>query len=56
MDKQPIDKELEINIFARFFGSLLTQLRHHNLRHSRQNEGQPTYISESTVEFIKHVE
>jgi len=56
MDKQQIDKEMEINVFARFFGALLTQLKHHNLRHSVQSEARPEYIQTSNVEFIKHVE
>ena len=56
MDKPQMDKETELNVFARFFGALLTQLKHHNLRHGVQSEVRPTYISEPTVEFIKHVE
>ena len=55
-NQQQIDRETELNVFARFFGSLLTQLKHHNLRHSVQSETRPTYISESPIEFIKHVE
>jgi len=55
MDTPQINKEEELNIFARFFGTLLTQLKHHNLRHGVQSEVRPTYISEPTVEFVSHI-
>jgi hypothetical protein len=55
IDKQQPDKELEINVFARFFGAILMDLRYHNLRFARQNEAPLSYVQESNVEFIKHV-
>jgi hypothetical protein len=54
-DQKQIDKETELNVFARFFGSLLTQLRHHNLRHDRQSHAQPEYIQEPTIDSITYI-
>ena len=54
-NKQRIDPETELNIFARFFGSLLVGLKHHDLRLKNQNRIQPDYIPESSVEFVKHI-
>lgn len=55
MDTPQIDKEDELNRFARFFGAILMDLRYHNLRFARQNEAPRSYVQESNVEFIKHV-
>lgn len=54
MDTQT-KKEMEINVFARFFGAILVDLKRHNLRFARQNEAPLSYIQESNVEFIKHI-
>ena len=55
MDKQHTDKETELNVFARFFGTTLRDLKHHNLRHGRQTEVQSPYAQETTIAFIEHI-
>ena len=48
-------KETELNIFARFFGSILVDLKRHDLRLKEQNDSRRQYKRESTVEFITHI-
>jgi hypothetical protein len=55
MDTQRINSETELNVFARFFGAILVDLKHHNLRLKVQPDSQPSYIQESSIEFVEHV-
>ena len=55
MDSQQVTKEAELNVFARFFGTILRDLKHHNLRHGRQTEVQSPYAQETTIAFIDHI-
>lgn len=54
MDAQQ-KKDLELNIFARFFGSILVDLKRHDLRMKEQANSRREYARESTVEFITHI-
>ena len=54
MDKQKIDPETELNIFARFFGAILVELRHRNLR-LKYEPCTEAASEESRIEFYQHV-
>ena len=50
-----VDHNQLVNIFARFFGSILADLKRHDLRLKEQNDSRRQYKRESTVEFITHI-
>lgn len=49
-------KELELNIFARFFGNLLVELKRHDLRLKQQSADHRPYARphESKIDFISY--
>ena len=50
-----VDHNQLVNVFARFFGSILIDLKHHDLRMKEQSNSRRQYARDSNVEFIKHV-
>lgn len=55
MEMRPVNRDAELNEFARWFGSILVLLRAHDLRLKEQNDSRRQYKRESTVEFITHI-
>jgi hypothetical protein len=56
MTAQEQRKELELNIFARFFGNMLVDLKSHDLRLKRQSADYRPYArtGNSTIDFVSY--
>jgi hypothetical protein len=54
MTQQSLDKETEVNVFARFFGALLVNLKNHNLRLKQQNRSEPPYKRDPNITLVRY--
>jgi hypothetical protein len=46
--------DIEIDVFARWFGNLLVELKNHDLRLSRQSPDSRVYSHESQIELVEY--
>lgn len=50
-----MDKDTELNIFARWFGNMLVELKNHDLRLKKQPWSPDAYAKKSELDKIVHI-